>query len=76
MCTANDTKYRYLKLDTASRGLQEHLNLVDSLYKLNPDLRQTVLETEETNRKHLEMLQKARQMENEARDLKRKIFKK
>ncbi len=74
MYTASDTKYRYLKLDTASRGLQKNLDLADSLYKSNPDLRQMVLETEEINRKHLEMLQKANQMENEATDLKRKVF--
>lgn len=74
MYTANDTKYRYLKLDTASRSLQKYLDLVDSQYKSNPDLRQTVLEAEELNRKHVEMLQKANQMEHDATDLKRKVY--
>lgn len=74
MYTASDTKYRYLKLDTASRSLQKYLDVVDSLYKSKPDLRQTVLETEELNRKHIEMLQKAKQIEHDANDLKRKVY--
>lgn len=74
MYTASDTKYRYLKLDTASRSLQQYFDLVDSLYKSNLNLRQTVLETEKLNRKHIEMLQKANQMEYDANDLKRKVY--
>ena len=74
MYTASDTKYRYLKLDTASRSLQKYLDQVDSLYKSNSNLRQTVLETEELSRKHMEMLQKANQMEHDANDLKRKVY--
>lgn len=74
MYTANDTKYRYLKLDTASVGLQKYLDLADSLYRSNIDLRQKVLKEEELNSKHGEMLQKARRMESEATDLKRKVY--
>lgn len=74
MYTENDTKYRYLKLDTANRSLQKCLDLADSLYNSDPDLRHTVINTEDLNLKHLEMLQKAQRMENEATDLKRKVY--
>ena len=73
---ANDTKYRQLKLDSANKRLQSNLDAVDSLYQVNPDLRETEILHEERNRKNLEMLQKAVRMESEAKELKRKVNKK
>ncbi len=69
---ANDTKYRKLKLDSANKRLQSELDLVDSLYRVNPDFREIVIKTEGENKRNLEMLQRARSMENEASKLKRK----
>jgi hypothetical protein len=71
----NDTKYRKLKLDSANKRLQIDLDRVDSFYRVNADLREMVLRTEEENKKNLEMLQRARNMENEANELKRKALK-
>jgi hypothetical protein len=72
---ANDTKFRKLKLDSANKRLQNELYLVDSLYRVNPDIREIVIKTEEENKRNLEMLQRARNMENEASELKRKVLK-
>ena len=72
---ANDTKYRQLKLDSANKRLQTELDVVDSLYQVNPDLRDMVIQNEERNRKNLEMLQKAVRMESEANELKKKVNK-
>lgn len=73
--TANDTKYRHLKLYTANKRLQQELNLADSIYHANPNMREIVLKTEEQNKRNLELLQKARRMESEATELKRKVYK-
>jgi hypothetical protein len=72
---ANDTKYRKLKLDSANKRLQSDLDFVDSLYLANPSIREIVIKTEEENKRNFEMLQRARSMENEAGELKRKVFK-
>ncbi len=72
---ANDTKFRKLKLDSANKRLQIDLYQVDSLYRVNPDIREIVIRTEEENKRNLEMLQRARNMENEASELKRKALK-
>lgn len=71
----NDTKYRKLKLDSANKQLQSDIDMVDSLYRVNPDIKEDVIKAEEENKRNLEMLQKARSMENEAGELKRKVFK-
>jgi hypothetical protein len=73
---ANDTKYRKLKLDSANKRLQVDLDLVDSLDLVNPDLREIVIKAEKENTRNLEMLRRARNMENEASELKRKVLKK
>ena len=56
---ANDTKYRELRLDTANRGLQSYLDFTDSLYNVNPVLRNIVFHKEENNRINYEKLQRA-----------------
>lgn len=71
---ANDTKYRLLKLDTVNIRLLNHLYLVDSLYQVSPGVRDSVIQTEERNRRNLEMLQMARDLEREAGEMKRKVY--
>lgn len=72
---ANDTKYRHLKLDTANKGLQKYLYTVDSFYRIHPNMRELVIEREEENRKNAAMLDRAKMMESEAGELKKKVFK-
>lgn len=66
---ANDTKYRQLRLDTAHKSLQLYLDHLDSLYKIQPDMREKVLETEEEYRHNFERLQKAERLKKEAENL-------
>ncbi|WP_341838608.1 DUF2730 family protein [Chitinophaga pollutisoli] len=66
---ANDTKYRMLRLDTAHHSLQLSLDRADSLYQVDPDLRKSILETEEQRRVNFERLQKAERLKNEAKRL-------
>ena len=66
---ANDTKYWELRLDTANRGLQSYLDFTDSLYNVNPVLRNIVLLKEENNRINYERLQRAKRLKAEAKDL-------
>jgi len=72
---ANDTKYRYLKL-VANRSLSKWLNILDSLYIVNTKVRDEVIRKEEQNLRNFEMMQKALQMEKEAKELKKKVNKK
>lgn len=65
----NDTKYRMLRLDTAHYLLQLFLDRADSLYRMDPDLRKSVLQTEEQRRVNFERLQKAERLKNEAKRL-------
>lgn len=68
---ANDIKYKYLKLE-ASPGLRKWMNLVDGLYMTDAKMRDGVIAKEEQTQQDFEMMQKAKQMENEARELKKK----
>jgi uncharacterized coiled-coil protein SlyX len=68
---ANDTKYRYLKLND-TKSLQRTLAAADSLYRVNPHLRDSVQEQEEWNQQQLEMLQEALQQEQNAKELREK----
>jgi len=72
---ANDTKYRHLKLDTANKGLQKYLYTVDSFYRTYPNMREVIIEREEENRRNAAMLDRAKVMESEAGELKKKVFK-
>ena len=69
--TANDTKYRKLRLDTAQLALQHYLDHIDSLYEMNAGLRKEVLETEHQYRVNYERLQKANRLKEEAKALER-----
>ena len=67
---ANDTKYRYLKLDTANLYLQKLLYRADSLLHKNVSMRQAVINMEEEYHDNFELLQKANHMNAEADNLK------
>jgi len=71
----NDTKYRYLKLDTGQRSLRMILDRVDKVYDSSTDMRKDVLDKEEVNRKNFEKLQKAEQLKEEAKALEKSIKK-
>lgn len=68
---ANDTKYRYLKLNS-NKSLLDLLYRTDSLFRTDAGLRDSVIQKEEENQRIFEMLQKANNMEREAEELKRK----
>lgn len=72
---ASDTKYRYLKLK-CSGGLSKWLSFIDSLDRADPKMREFVIAKEEQNERDFEIKQKALQMENEAREFKKKVGKK
>jgi hypothetical protein len=72
---ANDTKYRYLKLN-AGQGLYKTLASLDSLYIKDEKMREHVLATEERNEKAFQLMQQATQMEKEARQLKQQAVQK
>jgi hypothetical protein len=67
---ANDTKYRYLKLDTANAFLQSQLFKADTLLSKNASFRETVINLEEEYCNNNEMIQKANRMNIEAEKLK------
>ena len=67
----NDTKYRQMRLDTTQMGLQLYLDKLDSLYSVQSDMREKVLETEEQYRVNFERLQKAERLKRDAEDLER-----
>lgn len=71
---ASDTKYRYLKLE-ADKGLGKWLRTLDTLERKDPKMRDKVIATEEENQRKLETLQRAIEMEKEARELKQQVTK-
>lgn len=71
---ANDTKYRYLKLQP-NKNLRLVLQITDSLYLVSPTLRDSVIYKEEQNQRNIELLQIAEEKEAEAKRLRRKTKK-
>lgn len=69
---ANDTKYRYMKIK-ANGYLSKVLGIADSLYRTDPQLRESVIAIEEQNQKDFEKMQKAFQMERDAKELKKQV---
>lgn len=69
---SNDTKYRYLKLQE-NQNLRELLYTTDSIYLINPGLRDSVEQRERQNKRNLEMLQEAIKKEQEAKVLREKV---
>ena len=72
---ANDPKYRYMKLE-ADGGLLKWMTVIDSLYLVDKKMRESVINKEEQNQMDFEMMQKAKQMEDEARELRGKVGRK
>jgi hypothetical protein len=72
---ASDTKYRYLKLES-NAALSKQLGFVDSLFQAKPKMREFVIAKEEQNRRDLEIMQKVLQMENDAKEIEKKVHKK
>ncbi|MBO9203234.1 MULTISPECIES: hypothetical protein [Niastella] len=68
--TANDFKYRYLKLKNHP-SLQQLLLFTDSLYQTNPGFTEEVLHGEDSVRKMIQQL--VNEKEREVNDLKRKM---
>lgn len=73
---ANDTKYRYMKLDSSKKALQIFMMTIDSFYNANTEMRKNVLAQEEQNRLNFERLQQAAILKAEAKDLEEKAKKK
>ncbi|MEJ7829867.1 MAG: hypothetical protein WKF91_16780 [Segetibacter sp.] len=71
---ANDTKYRYLKLQ-AEKGLSEWLRIIDKREREDATLRDKVIAKEEENQAKLETLQRATEMEKEVKELKQQVKK-
>ncbi|MGN6492897.1 MAG: hypothetical protein ACTHLE_12935 [Agriterribacter sp.] len=67
--TANDTKYRMLRLDTALMPLQHYLDKLDSLQAKDPGMRERVIQKEKEYRRNAERLQKALRLKQEANEL-------
>jgi hypothetical protein len=72
---ANDTKYRYLKLE-AGPGLLKRMTFIDSLCRANSEMREFVIAKEEQNQRDFEVMRKAEHMENGVKKLKKKVSKK
>ncbi len=69
---ANDTKYRYLKLNN-NQSLQQLLHITDSLYRVDKNLRDSVQQREETIREQFELQQRIIEKEREVSRLKEKM---
>lgn len=69
---ASDTKYRFLKLE-GNKNLRQLLLETDSLLLADPQLRDSVIFHEEQQRQRLELLQQAKDRENEATEIKKKM---
>ena len=70
---ANDTKYRYLKIDSTQRLIHNYLLHIDSLYKTMPDMRQHVFEEEQRLQENFEKLQKAEALRVEAKNVEKSV---
>lgn len=69
---ANDTKYRYLKLNN-NQSLRQLLYITDSLYRVDRNLRESVRQREETIREQFELQQRIVEKEKEVSRLKEKM---
>jgi hypothetical protein len=71
--TENDTKYRFMRLDTTAKNLQIYLDSSDTRYKSDPEMRVLVIKMEDQYRQNMERLEKAEQLKQEAKDLENKV---
>lgn len=72
MYKANDTKYRYVKLN-GWPSLNKWLGQIDSSYIVYGNMRNAVIAREELNQKNFKMMQKSMQLEKKAKELKQKV---
>lgn len=72
---ANDTKYRYLKLNP-NKALMQLLFYIDSIYRLDPDMRDSVIQKEEDISRLFVLEREAESMKKETEELKRKVKRK
>ncbi len=72
MYKANDTKYRYVKLN-GWPSLNRWLGQVDTAYITDGNMRNRVIAREEENFRKFEMWQKSLELEKEAKELKKKV---
>ncbi len=72
----NDTKYRFMKLDTSAKNLQIYLDSADARYKSDPTMHNIVVELEDQYQKNMERLEKAENLKQEAKDLENKVHSK
>jgi hypothetical protein len=71
--TENDTKYRFMRLDTSDKNMQVYLDSLDAKYKSDPNLSSMVKNLEDQYKKNIERLKKAEQLRQEAKDLENKV---
>ncbi len=71
---ASDTKYRYLKLN-ANNNFIKQLRIIDRREREDPTLRDRVIAAEEESQEKVETLQRAIEMEKEAKELKQQVNK-
>lgn len=71
---ANDTKYRYLKLE-GNIAVAHWCRIADSMFIADTNLRNVVLQKEEEKQTNMEMLQRAIEMEEEAEKLRQQANK-
>jgi hypothetical protein len=69
----NDTKYRFMRLDTSAKNLQIYLDSTDARYKSDPNMKNMVINLEDQYKKNMERLEKAEQLKQEAKDLENKV---
>ncbi|QES87362.1 hypothetical protein [Rhizosphaericola mali] len=66
----NDSKYRFLQLQEG-KSLQTKLKWVDSLYKVRPNMLDSVNNLEQDRNAKLEMIRQAIEMENKAKEMRK-----
>ncbi len=69
----NDTKYRFMRLDTSAKNLQAYLDSLDARYKSDPNMSSMVTNLEDQYKKNMERLKKEEQLKQEAKDLENKV---
>jgi hypothetical protein len=69
----NDTKYRFMRLDTTAKNLQIYLDSTDARYKSDPNMHNMVIELEDQYQKNMERLEKAEHLKQEAKNLENKV---
>ena len=67
-----DTKYRFLKL-TDNKSLRQLLFLTDSLYRVDPGMRDSIIQKEHDNLERFKLQQRIQEKEKEVKQLKDRV---